>query len=129
MSEDDTKGTWVKGGKSPNPAGRKGGPDKDPVPAEMRRLMARLKKVSPQALEIMIAEMAKKMPDGTVVTDVKIAEKLIKLYMEITDKSESIKRRKAEAAAEQTIVEDEAPAFTLHVINPTTGNAVEVSKK
>lgn len=116
-------------GVCPNPAGRKGGKDKDPVPAEVRRLMARLKNVSPQALDIMIEAMVKTLPDGTVLKDVKIAEKLIQMYFATLKVSEEIKSKNKEVDAPKADSKEESrPAFTMSVVNPTNGKLVSVSK-
>jgi hypothetical protein len=115
-------------GVCPNPAGRKGGKDKDPVPAEIRRLMARLKNVSPQALDIMIEAMVKTLPDGTVLKDVKIAEKLIQMYFATLKVSEDIKA-KNKPASDTPLEQPKSgrPEFTLEVVNPTNGKKLSVS--
>lgn len=116
-------------GVCPNPAGRKGGKEKDPTPPELRRFLAKIKAAQPDALDIMIESMVKTLPDGTVLKDTKIAEKIIGLYFQALKVSEDIKARnrseKGIDTGEKKPVES-TPKFTTEVVNPTSGKLVVV---
>lgn len=115
-------------GVCPNPAGRKGGKEKDPTPPELKRFLAKVKAAQPEALDIMIESMVKTLPDGTVLKDTKIAEKVIGLYFQALKLSEDIKARNKKDSGESSAPakEDAKPKFTLEVVNPTTGKVVGV---
>lgn len=115
-------------GVCPNPAGRKGGKEKDPTPPELKRFLAKVKAAQPEALDIMIESMVKTLPDGTVLKDTKIAEKVIGLYFQALKLSEDIKARNKKDSGESTapVKEEVKPKFTLEVVNPTTGKVVGV---
>lgn len=119
---------WEKGGKSPNPKGRgKGNKDKDPTPAEMRRMLSKLKKITPEALDILIEEMVKVLPDGTIIKNEKIAERLIQLYFQTLKVSEDLKSKKPSSDPVEAPVEEKKPKFSLTVINPQTKDKLNVS--
>ena len=117
-------------GVCPNPKGRGAGKDKqDVVPPEVKRLLNKLKNISPAALDIMIEQMVKTLPDGTVLKDVKIAEKLISMYFATLKVSEDLKG-KTKVESDKPVADDtpSKPKFTLEVVNPTNGKKVSVSK-
>ncbi len=116
-------------GVCPNPAGRKGGKEKDPTPPELRRLLGKLKNIQPEAVDVLIENMVKTLPDGTVLKDTKIAEKLIGLYFQALKASEDIKARNKKENGELSNAPQEPsrPKFTLEVVNPSTGAKVGVA--
>lgn len=123
MSQEDT-GTKRKAGRP------KGTTMSDQVPPELRRMLSRLKNVSPKAIEVLIRKMITTLPDGTVVEDARIAEKLISIYFATLKASEDIKNKNAPKS--ETPQEQDArpvkPKFTLEVVNPTNGKKLAVSK-
>jgi hypothetical protein len=117
-------------GVCPNPKGRgAGNKDKDQIPPEIKKMLHKLKNISPAALDVLIEAMVKTLPDGTVLKDVKIAEKLIQMYFATLKVSEDLKVKTKPAselpAADET---PSKPKFTLEVVNPTNGKKVSVSK-
>jgi hypothetical protein len=116
-------------GTSGNLKGRGNAKEIDPTPAELKRMMKLLRGVSPKAVELLIEAMVKTMPDGSVLKDTKIAEKLIDIYFKSMRASEEIKQ--ANKGAEKVVdkPEDNRPKFSLEVVNPTTGKIVGIKAK
>lgn len=114
--------------RQPGPGRPKGGKEKDPTPPELRRFLAKIKQAQPEALDIMIESMVKTLPDGTVLKDTKIAEKVITLYFQALKMSEDLKarNRKENEGASSAPVEPSRPKFSLEVVNPSTGKLVGV---
>lgn len=114
--------------RTPGPGRPKGGKEKDPTPPELRRFLAKIKQAQPEALDIMIESMVKTLPDGTVLKDTKIAEKVITLYFQALKMSEDLKarNRKENEGASSAPVEPSRPKFSLEVVNPSTGKLVGV---
>lgn len=115
--------------RQPGPGRPKGGKEKDPTPPELRRFLAKIKQAQPQALDIMIEAMVKTLPDGTVLKDTKIAEKVITLYFQALKMSEDLKaRNKKESEGNEggKPAEPSKPKFSLEVVNPSTGKLVGV---
>lgn len=121
-SEQETK---KKGGRP------KGSLQKDPTPHELKRFLAKIKQAQPTALDIMIEAMVKTLPDGTVLKDTKIAEKVITLYFQALKMSEDMKARskKESEVSEGKSTEPVKPKFSLEVVNPSTGKLVGVKTK
>lgn len=107
----------------------KGGrPKNDPrIPPELRKVFAKLSRVCPEAVDIMIEEMVKKKADGSIVKDVKIAEKLIQLYFKAAMEVAALKKDTDDGA--QVVEQEAKPAFSLRVVNPSTGNKLEIEQK
>lgn len=114
--------------RQPGPGRPKGGKEKDPTPPELRRFLAKIKQAQPEALDIMIESMVKTLPDGTVLKDTKIAEKVITLYFQALKMSEDLKarNRKENEEVASAPVEPSRPKFSLEVVNPSTGKLVGV---
>lgn len=114
--------------RQPGPGRPKGGKEKDPTPPELRRFLAKIKQAQPEALDIMIESMVKTLPDGTVLKDTKIAEKVITLYFQALKMSEDLKARNRKENEEvvSAPAEPSRPKFSLEVVNPSTGKLVGV---
>lgn len=118
---------WEKGGKSPNPKGRgKGIKNNNKLPPELKRILNKLKKVTPEALDVMIEAMVQTLPDGTVIKNEKIAKELIQLYFQTTKVADELESRNDSEETSQP-VEEKKPKFSLTVVNPTTKDKVNVS--
>lgn len=101
--------TWKKGMKTPNAAGRKGAKQKNVTPVEFKRMMTKLRKLMPEALDILEQQMSYEVvdDDGNIrqVVDTKLAEKIIQIYFQAHKLNEDMKA-KAEKKGVDTDDED-----------------------
>lgn len=81
--------TFVKG-KSGNPRGRPSGKTQDMTPAELKAILAKLKRASPEAVDLMIEVMQNDANPET--TRLKYAEKIFAMYITALKEADRIKQ-------------------------------------
>ena len=94
------------------------------IPADLAKIARIARKAAPQAMQLMVDSMVIKQEDGTLVPNVKIAEKVVAIWAQVFKMEADLQKGDKDATP---VAGGEARAsFQMTVVNPTNNSQVSV---